>query len=247
MKLIFIFNNFIFLLIGLVAIGFGLWGVIRGEKVFEEEWFPQIEDKKLERDLRNNIKHAFTWLIIGAVILAGIAVLGFCGGWRENRCILGVFFLILFVLTLIFLAALILFYAFPAFVGRQMDAVLELQKDEFLTNRKKDNTTTISKNLAAFQQSFKCCLFNETVAEDYKIKSCYENWGKEQNAKPNDAVVFKQSCSTALIERLKEFLANYKTTFALIVVVTIIICVIQMILSLYICCKIKGESYETMK
>ena len=38
-------------------------------------------------DLVRNIKKAFTWLIIGAVILVGIAFLGFCGGCRENRCI----------------------------------------------------------------------------------------------------------------------------------------------------------------
>ena len=49
MKLIFIFNNFMFLLIGLAAIGFGLWGVIQGEKVFEEEWFPKIGDETMEQ------------------------------------------------------------------------------------------------------------------------------------------------------------------------------------------------------
>ena len=49
MKLIFVFNNFLFLLIGLTAIGFGLWGFIQGEKVFKEDWFPQIDNEGLQK------------------------------------------------------------------------------------------------------------------------------------------------------------------------------------------------------
>ena len=37
------------------------------------------------------------------------------------RCILAVFFIVLFVLTLVFLAALILFYAFPGVVTRGLN------------------------------------------------------------------------------------------------------------------------------
>jgi len=92
LKTVFIFLNFLFLVLGLTALGFGLWGVISGEKVFEKDWFPTLSDKTLQDSLRENIRHAFTWLIIGACLLVGIAFLGFCGGCKENKCLLGTFF-----------------------------------------------------------------------------------------------------------------------------------------------------------
>jgi len=247
MKLIFVFNNFMFLLIGLAAIGFGLWGVIQGEKVFEKDWFPKIGDETMQADLARNVKHAFTWLIIGAIILVGIAFLGFCGGLRENRCILGVFFIVLFILTLVFLAALILFYAFPHLVVKAMDKAVEKEREDYLAQRNSTAPTKVSKNVDAMQRSLKCCLFNETVAEDNLIRTCFENWGDANSTKPADAVFRKDQCTKALVKYLKDFLKEKQTTFALICVLVIIICVIQMILSLYICCKIKNENYETMK
>jgi len=248
MKLVFVFNNFMFLIIGLAAIGFGLWGVIQGEKVFEEDWFPEIGDEALQKDLVRNIKKAFTWLIIGAVILVGIAFLGFCGGCRENRCLLGAFFMILFVSTLLFLTALILFYAFPHLVNKWMKKALKEEREKYLEHHNNNSTKTkIEKNVDSMHTNLKCCMFNETVAEANKIISCYDNWANSTDTKPANAKFHSKECSTALVELLKKFLKQKQTTFALIVVVTIIIGVIQMILSLYICCKIKSQSYENMK
>ena len=48
LKTVFIFLNFLFLVLGLTALGFGLWGVISGEKVFEKDWFPTLSDKTLQ-------------------------------------------------------------------------------------------------------------------------------------------------------------------------------------------------------
>lgn len=248
MKLIFVINNFIFLIIGLAAIGFGLWGVIQGEKVFEEDWFPQFGDDQLQQDLERNIKHAFTWLIVGAVILVGIAFLGFCGGCRENRCILAVFFIVLFVLTLVFLAALILFYAFPGVVTRGLNKVIQHEKDRYIEESKTNSTSKIVENVNSMQTKLKCCLWsNETFAEENKIRTCFDNWDESAETKPSNAVFHSESCTSALIAKIKTAIKEKETTFALIVIVTIIICVIQMILSLYICCKIKSQPYETMK
>ena len=47
-KWIFVFNNFVFLLVGIAAIGYGLWGVTEADKVFDEEWSPILGDDKLQ-------------------------------------------------------------------------------------------------------------------------------------------------------------------------------------------------------
>lgn len=245
LKMVFVFNNFIFLLIGLVAVGFGLWGIIQGEKVFGLDWFPKITDEVMQQELQRNVKHAFTWLIIGAVILVGIAFLGFCGGCKENRCILGVFFVILFVLTLVFFTALILFYAFPSLVGKGLDKVFHQEKDKYLEDLGNNATSDFIRSVDTMQEKLKCCLVNETVAVDYKIKSCFEKWG-DSDVKSPDAVFHGEGCAEATIDAVKGMLKAEQTTFALIVVITIIVCVVQMILSLYICCKIKSQTYETM-
>jgi len=246
MKLIFVFNNFVFLLVGIAAIGFGLWGVIKGDKVFDEEWFPKLEDDKLQEDLKSNVKHAFTWLIVGAVVLVGIAFLGFCGGAKENRCLLGVFFILLFILTAVFLAALILFYAFPDTFTKGIKHAIELEKENYLKESKTNSSSSVEDRVEATQTALKCCLWNETFAEDHKIKTCFDNWG-DADSKPANAVFHDKDCVRTLLEKLKASIKEREWTFALIVVITVIVCVIQMVLSLYICCKIKSQNYENMK
>lgn len=247
MKLVFVFNNFVFLLIGVASIGFGLWGVIQGEKVFEQEWFPKLADNDLQADLQSNVKHAFTWLIVGAVILVGIAFLGFCGGAKENRCILGVFFIILFVLTIVFVAALVLFYAFPDVVTRGLSKAIEEEKRKYLEESKTNETSRVEKNVESTQTKLKCCLWNETFAEENNITTCFENWGESASSRPANSTYHGEDCVKALLTKLKSSIKEKEMTFALIVVITICVCVVQMILSLYICCKIKSVNYENMK
>jgi len=249
MKMIFVFNNFLFLLIGLTAIGFGLWGFIQGEKVFKEDWFPQIDNNGLQKDFERNIKHGFTWLIVGAIVLVGISFLGFCGGMKENRCILAVFFVILFILTLVFIGALVIFYAAPELIEKAIDDGVAKQKTKYVEcMRSSDcNSTIVDENVESLQTKFSCCLWNETFAENNTITTCFDKWASASTSKPDDAVFHEKHCSEALIEFFKNLLNSKKIWFALIVIVVLFICAIQMILSLYICCKIKSQVYETMK
>jgi len=227
--------------LGLTALGFGLWGVISGEKVFEKDWFPTLSDKTLQDSLRENIRHAFTWLIIGACLLVGIAFLGFCGGCKENKCLLGTFFAILFVLTLVFLAALILFFAFPKLIKSGVDKLMEKERENYSSDKVRQNVDWMQKN-------FTCCLFNKTVAEEKNITSCFSGWDNADEPKPADAKFHTKKCSSAVVEKIKGYLHQKQAAFAVMVSIIIVVCVIQMILSLYVCCKLKNgsSSYDQM-
>ena len=71
--------------------------------------------------------------------------------------------------------------------------------------------------------------------------------GESASSKPANSTYHGEDCVKALLTKLKSSIKEKEMTFALIVVITICVCVVQMILSLYICCKIKSVNYENMK
>ena len=57
--------------------------------------------------------------------------------------------------------------------------VIEKEKKQYEEDVKNNNSSsTTEKNVNSMQTTLKCCLWNETAAEDMKIKSCYEKWGE---------------------------------------------------------------------
>jgi cbb3-type cytochrome oxidase subunit 3 len=246
LKFVFVFLNFLFLVLGLATFGFGCWGLIQGEKVFENDWFPKIHDEALQTGVEKNIIHAFTWLVVGAVILIGIAVLGFCGGCKENRCILGVFFVLVFIIFFIFVSALVLFFAFQDKVREGLDKAIEFTLND--EKKKYGNDTSVAKKVDLLQEKLECCLWNATVAEDLAVTSCFEKWPKDQAKKPADATFNVESCSGSIINKLKEWIERRKGEFSGFCVIILCTCLMQMILSCSLLCKIKNKQpYAEMK
>ncbi|KAL0979167.1 hypothetical protein UPYG_G00181580 [Umbra pygmaea] len=101
-------------------------------------------------------------LFITGIIITCVSFLGFMGALKENRCLLVTFFILLFILMLMELAAACLLLVYES----QIDNFIKLDLQRSLDNTQHDNSTMSDWDI--FQKTFQCCGVHN--ASDWKTK-----------------------------------------------------------------------------
>lgn len=230
LKFLFIFFNFIFLLCGLLGFGFGIWGKIEGDGVVEKDWFPKIPDK----GLLSHVGVIFNCLIAASLILVVIAFVGFCGGLKENKCLLVVFFILVFVVTFVIIASLVVLGSFEK-------TLIAGLKKLFVEEKKKyeKGTTAFKSGIDKMQEDYDCCLWDEQEAKNLTITSCFET-------ETTSGEFHSADCAKVVVARVKTFMKSKQVWFGGITTIILVVCILSMILSLYICCKLKNNTYNNL-
>lgn len=140
----FIFN-FLFWLCGILILGVAIW--IRVSKNGQE--ILSSEDSSTKSYIAVDILIA-----VGATIMV-LSFLGYCGAIKESRCMLILFFIGLFLILLLQVAAGILAVAFRSKCENVLNETL--YKNVELLNGTDSNAKAFQKALAEFQEEFKCC------------------------------------------------------------------------------------------
>ncbi|XP_011372601.1 tetraspanin-8 [Pteropus medius] len=140
----FIFN-FLFWLCGISILAVAIW--IRVSKDGQE--ILSSEDSSSKPYIAVNILIA-----VGATIMI-LSFLGYCGAIKESRCMLFLFFIGLFLILLLQVAAGILGAAFRS----ESENILNetLYKNIELLSGTDSNAKAFQKALTEFQEQFKCC------------------------------------------------------------------------------------------
>ncbi|RMX59693.1 hypothetical protein pdam_00012079 [Pocillopora damicornis] len=97
LKFLVFFFNFIFFIFGCVLVGVGAWVLVdSGDYVTLTKEVPYATGPRV--------------LIAAGALVAIVAFLGCCGAWKENRCMLVIFFILLLVILSLEIAAGVLGY-----------------------------------------------------------------------------------------------------------------------------------------
>lgn len=159
--------NIIFLLSGGGVLAVGLWTVL-----YKHDYVP----------LLTTVTYALTAyvLILAGGLVVVVAVIGCCGVWRENRCLLLVYTFLLLLIFLLEVMAGLLAYIYQGQVDTELK--LNLNTTFIETYRIKDAETMA---IDRMQQELKCC--GAKNFEDWK----YSVWKLQT---PTSPVLVPDSC-----------------------------------------------------
>ncbi|XP_012671409.1 leukocyte surface antigen CD53-like [Clupea harengus] len=136
------FANFLFFVCGAALFGFGIFMMTQAKF---SSMLPSLPFMSV-----TNI------LFITGIIITCVSFLGFLGAYKENRCLLITFFILLFIVMLIELAGACILLVYE----RDIDRLIEKDLRQSLSEaRGADNTTVspIASEWYTFQRTFECC------------------------------------------------------------------------------------------
>lgn len=226
-KFLVVFFNFLFFVFGCVLIGYGAYALIEfGDYVTLTDGEYATGSKVM---------------IAAGVLIALISFFGCCGAWKENRCLLVIFFICLLVILCLEIAFAVLGYTHRNKIddefNKQVIAALQSKYGE------DDNEgTTDAFNL--IQKEQKCCgWYNYTdwqkskfangshsVVPDSCCKNAKENCGKSISSDN----IYKEGCK----EKVEDFIKERLYVIGALGVTIVVIQVLGMIFALVLICRI---------
>ena len=265
LKYLFFIFTFVFWLLGISAIGIGIWAAV-------DKNFTEIIDLHIPGLDAHALSKAAVLLIIVGVGVMIVGFFGCCGAMKENQCLLVLFSACLFLTFVLMIAGAVMAYGYQSTLEDLLVKGLAELKKEYPTD------STAKKSLDDIQQEFKCCEFlakNDTIPD-----SCYPPGptgaptaapattaaapattaapataapataapstaapvtgaasGRKRRAA--DRKPYKAGCSVEVMKKVNLLLDQYKVRIAGIGVASAVIVVIGMIVSMALCCKIR--------
>ncbi|KGL84553.1 CD9 antigen [Tinamus guttatus] len=173
--------NFIFWLAGTAVLAIGLW--LR---------FDSQTKSIFDLESNNTTFYTGVYILIGAgALMMLVGFLGCCGALQESQCMLGLFFVFLFVIFALEIAAAIWGFA-------NKEKVIEELKEFYMETYEKRSQVTARETLKAFQLALNCCgitggleqQFMDTCPkksflESFAVKSCPDAIDDVFNSKLN--------------------------------------------------------------
>lgn len=202
--------NFLFWLLGCAILGVGIW--LRVD--------PNVA-KYVDHAEEINIFYtlAYVLMAIGIIIMI-IGFLGCCGAIRESQCMLGAFFILLFIIF-----AILLGFGIWAAVEKDelKDEVTKMVRDAVKNYHERE---TSRKFMDTVQGAFHCCGADK-AAMDYKEQlNVPDSCQADYRDKPCDKEFF-------------EWIAEHLVIVAGIAIAIAIVLILGMIFSMALCCALR--------
>lgn len=238
-KFLFIFFNVIFFLVGAAALGIGLWAQV--SKTFTEQVYKLLEEAfKLDKADVSRVLDAGTidsaaiLIIVGGAVVMVLGFIGCFGAWKENQCLIGTFFILLFLILGVIVAGVILVTVFPSTLTEDFKPVLKEIVDEWNANGNANQTIDL------IQRELKCC--GVDGKEDYnKVNKTVPDSCKYANGD-----IYAKGCLEAFTAKIESVLADNPWILIGVGIGVLAILIFGMILSCCLCCAIRkadGDSY----
>lgn len=220
---LFIFN-FIFWLVGVVILAFGLYLLIN--PMINTEFFFHWPDNLV------SYLHAIrlTLIVIGSIVML-LGFLGCCGAILENKCMLVVFFI---VMTLIFLVLLTLGLLI-VFLGKAVkETTVQTLHDQIVQEIVKYSASPRNET-DAIQKELKCCGGLNGTRD-------YESYTRPipESCKDENGNTYQQGCP----EKLKVALESHWFKIIIALFTSALVTLFGMILSMTLCCALRDDVYD---
>ncbi|EDO30884.1 predicted protein [Nematostella vectensis] len=221
-KLLVFFFNFLFFLFGIALVGYGAYAEIK--------FGPYISISS------NDFMSGSRLLIAVGCIITIIAFFGCCGAWKENKCMLILFFILLLIVLGLEIAAAVLGYI-------NKDKIQSDLTDDIIRNIKeypKNNKAAID----AMQMDFECCGAKGPSDWTFYGQMKYKAGPGSCCGKPNnDACLPGTRNSKGCFEAMKDFVNDKLIIIAGLAIGLIVIQILGMILAMTLICRIHKGSY----
>jgi len=201
------FNGLIAVLAA-ACVGVGAWALAA-----EDEFLKQVgevfKELKIDGLTAADITNAAILIVaIGSIILL-LAAIGCCGAHWNNKCLLGVFFIAMVIITIGVIVVAVLVHVYPNKLRSGMEKVFK----DFINNKTgKDAVDEIQTNL-------KCCGINGP--QDYK------------GDVPESCAGHKEGC----VDKVMAGLKNVQNPVFIVAIITLILLVLATGISGYLYCK----------
>ncbi|KAH9491732.1 hypothetical protein Btru_045666 [Bulinus truncatus] len=185
MKFILVFFNFLVLAAGAIAIGLGAWALA---SEYGAKDMKAVTGSELYQG-------GCIVLIVGGSIICILALLGCLGSFFENRVLLGIYFVIMLLILILFVVGAVLGF----FFRDQIEATLEKEMESTIKNQFNVSYTTNDANKLAtdvwnkIQKELKCCGVsgNLTSSKSWYIYQSSQFFSQQT---ANDKVYVPESC-----------------------------------------------------
>merc|ERR1719410_300840 len=195
LKFLLIFFNFIIFVVGVVVFGIAVWVIVDAPKFTElfdktkEVVSPEVDTSALELNIYTSVLYAF--LVIAAFFLV-VAFFGCCGAWKENKCLLGIYFLIVLTLLIGVMIFGILVYKGDLFdrLETPLYKSLKMYEDNPTgTDEQKMKKEAFKSIWNTVQMEMKCC--GVVNADDWRNNVTNPGWTDGKN-KPEGCCKWKK-------------------------------------------------------
>lgn len=169
LKYIFFIFNLVVCIGGLVLVVVGIVALVKPEVV---RMIPIIGGEIFQTA-------AYLAIIVGIIIFI-LGFLGCCGAWKENRCLLGLFFVIMLVMFIVLLVTAILAFAFKGQAKSKIkDGLIETLTNKYATGSDDKVVKSIQEGWDFVQEKFQCCGIGHNTSKGYEIWQS-SKWFKSQ-------------------------------------------------------------------
>ncbi|XP_067655595.1 CD9 antigen-like isoform X1 [Haliotis asinina] len=202
--------NFLFWLLGMAILAIGIW-------VRVDPNFSQFMDQTVSSN--PTYVAAYLFIAIGCIVVV-IGFFGCCGAIRESQCLLGLFFISLFIIFCVLLGAGI-------YCVVQKDSIKAVVGDflqDSVNNYK--NRQEAKDAMDKIQKDLECC-GSKTGNEDYPI-----DVGVPDSCKPQN---YQRPC----VDELFKQLSSHLIIVAGVAIGVALIMILGMIFSMVLCCAIR--------
>ncbi|XP_060559732.1 CD9 antigen-like [Ruditapes philippinarum] len=207
--------NFLFWLLGCAILGIGIW-------VRVDENFGKYVNNSNHFDLLYT--GAYIFIVVGILIMV-VGFLGCCGAIRENQCMLGLFFALLFIIFVILLGA-----GIWAVVARdEVEGIVNKSLNDGVKGYFNEKSPE-REFMDIVQNDFKCC--GATKGGD--------DYGADKVGMVEACQKYTEPCNKQLFEFVKENLV----IIAGVSIGIAVILILGMIFSMILCCALRDAQID---
>lgn len=204
--------NFLFWLLGCAILGVGIWVLV------DENFSKYVDNSEHFNMLYTG---AYVFVAVGVIIMV-VGFLGCCGAIRENQCMLGMFFALLFIIFCILLGAGIWAVVAKDDVKETVNKALKEGVDGYY-----DESSAERKFMDMVQTDFQCCGATMGILDYTK-------------GVPETCKAFTQPCNDRLFQFVKENLL----IIAGVSIGIAVILILGMIFSMILCCALRDAQVD---
>jgi len=219
--------NFIFWLLGIVVMGFGIYSIVKAG-----DYKALIEE--------TNITSGANILIASGALVCLIGFFGCCGAIKDSKCMLIIYAILVFLIFVLEIAAGILTYTMKGKVEKEFTKSLDKIVSK---NYGKDTEAekVIDKALDWFQQNVGCCGVNGTADWAKASKNIPASCCKTNSASANCTTAANNLYTDGCVDAGKNFVND---NLASVAGIGVGIAVVQLFVMIAACCLCRAHDDE---
>jgi len=208
--------NALIAILAAACVGVGIWALV-DKKTFADAITKATDELNIDGISADQISNmAILICVIGGIIMV-IAGIGCCGAMKNVKCLLGVFFIAMLLISILVIVVAVLVHVFPGKLTGEITKTFKKFLDE-------DNPKA-KEEVEKYQKAFNCCGINGPA--DYKGKDLLD---------PCKTVT--EGC----VDKAMKEITNVSGPLFIVSIITLILLLLATAISGYLYCKGDGNA-----